>query len=57
MTENTKQVKTNKNTKSSRKQTLKRLDKEINQKRKEYWKNQVKEFNFFFLVLIFLLRI
>lgn len=43
MTENTKQVKTNKNTKSSRKQTLKRLDKEINQKRKEYWKNQVEE--------------
>jgi hypothetical protein len=43
MTENIKQVKTNKNTKPSRKQTLKRLDKEINQKRKEYWKAQVED--------------
>lgn len=53
MTENTKQLKTIKNTKPSRKQTLKRLDKEINQKRKEYWKNQVEEITNSFLDWVF----
>nr|DAE91972.1 MAG TPA: hypothetical protein [Podoviridae sp. ctXdu7] len=53
MTENTKQPKTNKNTKPSRKQILKRLDKEINQKRKEYWKNQVEEITISFLDWVF----
>lgn len=53
MTENIKQAKINKNTKPSRKQTLKRLDKEINQKRKEYWKNQVEEITNSFLDWVF----
>lgn len=53
MTENTKQSKTNKNTKPSRKQVLKRLDKEINQKRKEYWKSQVEEITNSFLNWVF----